>query len=87
GIEPKYYNKNRYNDANYLVLSRVIEEATSKSYVKNFENRLANPYNLNFTAFFNDKDYRKNMAIGYKKDKASSNPVKQTPNILDQYYG
>lgn len=87
GIEPKYYNKNRYNDANYLVLSRVIEEATSKSYVKNFENRLANPYNLNFTAFFNDTDYQKNMAIGYKKDKTSSNPVKQTPNILDQYYG
>ncbi|MGO2174895.1 MAG: serine hydrolase domain-containing protein, partial [Staphylococcus equorum] len=28
GIEPKFYNKNRYNDANYLVLSRVIEEVT-----------------------------------------------------------
>ena len=87
GIEQKYYNKNRYNDANYLVLSRVIEEVTNKSYVKNFEERLAGPYNLNFTAFFNDVDYQKNMAIGYKKDKNSDKPIKQTPNILDQYYG
>lgn len=51
GIEPKFYNKNRYNDGNYLVLSRVIEEVTNKSYKKNFEDRISKPQHLNFTAF------------------------------------
>lgn len=87
GIETKFYNKNRYNDANYLVLSRVIEEVTGKSFSKNFENRLSKPYGLEHTAFFNDETFKKDMAEGYKKDENTGEPVKQKPNVLNQYYG
>lgn len=87
GIETKYYNKNRYNDANYLVLSRVIEKVTNASYVQNFEERISKPQHLNFTAFYNDSDYQSYMAEGYKKDSLTGNPIQQYPNILNQYDG
>ncbi|SUM90934.1 serine hydrolase domain-containing protein [Staphylococcus saprophyticus] len=86
-IEPKFYNKNRYNDGNYLVLSRVIEEVTNKSYKKNFEDRISKPQHLNFTAFFDDPNFQAYMAKGYKKDGKSGKPLQQYPNVLEQYYG
>lgn len=87
GIEPKFYNKNRYNDGNYLVLSRVIEEVTNKSYKKNFEDRISKSQHLNFTAFFDDPNFQAYMAKGYKKDSKSGKPLQQYPNVLEQYYG
>lgn len=87
GIDPKFYNKNRYNDANYLVLSRVIEEVTHTSYKKNFEQRILKPQHLNFTAFFDNPNFQSYMADGYKKDNKTGAPVQQYPNILAQYDG
>ncbi|OIJ30352.1 serine hydrolase [Staphylococcus sp. LCT-H4] len=87
GIETKFYNKFRYNDANYLVLARVIEEVTGKSYVKSFDERISLPFQLNFTAFYNDLKLRNKMAVGYKKAADSDSPVEQRPHILQQYYG
>ncbi|WP_436861385.1 serine hydrolase domain-containing protein [Staphylococcus caeli] len=87
GIENKFYNKNRYNDANYLVLSSVIEAVTNKSYVENFNKRIARPQHLDFTAFFDNAKFQSYMADGYKKDNVLGNPVKQVPNVLEQYYG
>ncbi|SCS51126.1 serine hydrolase domain-containing protein [Staphylococcus caeli] len=87
GIENKFYNKNRYNDANYLVLSSVIEAVTHQSYVENFKKRIAQPQHLDFTAFFDNENLQSYMANGYKKDNVLGNPVKQIPNVLEQYYG
>lgn len=87
GIENKFYNKNRYNDANYLVLSAVIEKVTNQSYVENFNKRIAQPQQLDFTAFFDNTKFQSYMAEGYKKDNVLGNPIKQVPNVLEQYYG
>ncbi|MEP9851582.1 serine hydrolase domain-containing protein [Staphylococcus aureus] len=87
GIEVEFYNQNRYNDANYLVLSRMIEEVTGKSYEMNFKEKLVKPYQLKNTAFFNDETFHQVMAEGYKIGEDENHPVKQSPNVLDQYYG
>ena len=34
GIDDTVYHKHQYNDANYLVLAKVIENVTGKPYVK-----------------------------------------------------
>ena len=59
GIDENYYHKDHYNDGNYLVLAKVIEQVTNKPYVANYYNRLGNPYQLQHTAFFDEKLYRK----------------------------
>ncbi|PTI41103.1 methicillin resistance protein FmtA [Staphylococcus succinus] len=87
GIETKFYNQFRYNDANYLVLARVIEEVTGQSYVKSFDESISRPFQLNFTAFYNDLKLRDKMAVGYKKGADCESPVEQRPRILHQYYG
>ena len=54
GIDDKFYHKHQYNDGNYLVLAKVIEKVTHKPYVENYYNRLANPYKLKHSAFFDE---------------------------------
>lgn len=67
------------------MLAKVIEKVTHKPYVENYYNRLANPYKLKHSAFFDEKVYQKYMARGYKiiHNKFSL----MHPKILDQYYG
>nr|WP_199188017.1 serine hydrolase domain-containing protein [Staphylococcus hyicus] len=85
GINPKTYHKHFYNDANYLVLSKVVEEVTQRSYTENYYKDFANPYNLNHSAFYNDVRYQNDMAKGYKL--SDHIPVFKKPVFLDQYYG
>lgn len=85
GIDEKFYHKHLYNDANYLVLAQVIEVVTHKPYAANYYDDLAQPFSLQHSAFFNEKPYKKYMAIGYKMIDGKLTAMK--PNILDQYYG
>lgn len=85
GINPKTYHKHFYNDANYLVLAKVVEEVTQKSYTENYYKAFAKPFNLNHSAFYNDVRYQKDMAKGYKL--SDHIPVFKQPVFLDQYYG
>lgn len=87
GINPLDYNKYQYNDANYLILSKVIEEVTHKSYTQNLNDRLIKPYNLEYTARYNNLNFKKYMAVGYKNDKLTGKRIRQKPNILNQYDG
>ena len=66
GIDDTVYHKHQYNDANYLVLAKVIENVTGKPYVKNYYERLGNKYNLKHTAFYDEKPLQSEMAKGYK---------------------
>ncbi|APT16736.1 MULTISPECIES: serine hydrolase [Staphylococcus] len=85
GIDDTVYHKHQYNDANYLVLAKVIENVTGKPYVKNYYERLGNKYNLKHTAFYDEKPLQSEMAKGYKFKNNTFSFLK--PNILDQYYG
>ncbi|HCX2173245.1 TPA: beta-lactamase family protein, partial [Staphylococcus aureus] len=85
GINPKKYKKYMYNDANYLVLAKVIEEVTGKSYAENFYNEIGDLLKLRHTAFFDEKPFTQHFAKGYVYSKVGVSFLK--PNILDQYYG
>ncbi|ARJ51334.1 methicillin resistance protein FmtA [Staphylococcus lutrae] len=87
GIDPKFYHKHFYNDANYLVLAKVIENVTHQSYVKNYYHFIGNPLELTHSAFFNDTRYDEHFAKGYGIDKKTNAPYYRPPQYLDQYYG
>lgn len=87
GIDPKYYHKHFYNDANYLVLAKVIENVTQESYVKNYYRYIGNPYRLMHSAFFDDERYKRDMAKGYRFDNQTQNVAYREPHYLNQYYG
>ncbi|MDG6604540.1 teichoic acid D-Ala esterase FmtA [Staphylococcus aureus] len=57
GIDPKKYKKHMYNDGNYLVLAKVIEEVTGKSYAENYYTKIGDPLKLQHTAFYDEQPY------------------------------
>ncbi|WP_412520042.1 serine hydrolase domain-containing protein [Staphylococcus simulans] len=82
GLQPNMFRKHQYNDANYIVLARVIEAVTKMSYADYLNRNFAQPFNLNQTAFYNNNAYRPYMAKGYNDFK-----IPELPLYLDQYYG
>ena len=58
GIDDKVYHKHSYNDANYLVLAKVIEKVTGKPYVQNYYERLGNKFHLEHSAFTMRSHYK-----------------------------
>ncbi|HGH5579934.1 TPA: serine hydrolase domain-containing protein, partial [Staphylococcus pseudintermedius] len=82
-----FYHKHFYNDANYLVLAKVIENVTGQSYVQNYYRYIGNPFRLMHTSFFDDERYKEDMAKGYRLDKKTHNVVFREPHYLNQYYG
>ncbi|HEC2168874.1 TPA: beta-lactamase family protein [Staphylococcus delphini] len=87
GIDPNFYHKHFYNDANYLVLAKVIENVTGQSYVQNYYRYIANPFKLMHSAFFDDERYKGDMAKGYRFDNQTQNVAFREPHYLNQYYG
>ncbi len=85
GVDPKHYHKHFYNDANYLVLAKVIEEVTHHTYAENYYKYFGNPFQLKHSAFYNDVRYKEDMAKGYQLNKNA--PVFKPPMFLNQYYG
>lgn len=86
-IDEAYYNKYRYNDANYLVLAQIIETITGKSFEENFDQRLLKPLHLQHTAFYNNPNFKFKMATGYKLNEGSEQPHAQRTKYLNHYYG
>lgn len=82
GLQPNMFRKHQYNDANYIVLARVIEVVTHMSYADYYNQNFVKPFDLKQTAFYNNDDYRPYMAKGYNDLK-----VPELPAHLDQYYG
>ncbi|PGG90864.1 methicillin resistance protein FmtA [Staphylococcus aureus] len=85
GIDPKKYKKHMYNDGNYLVLAKVIEEVTGKSYAENYYTKIGDPLKLQHTAFYDEQPFKKYLAKGYAYNSTGLSFLR--PNILDQYYG
>lgn len=49
-----------YNDGNYLVLAKVIEEVTGKSYAENYYTKIGDPLKLQHSAFY-DENHLENI--------------------------
>ena len=57
--------KYRYSNSNYLLLAKVIEQVTGKSYTEFMEKSVFLPSNMKDTKVVNTSDEISNMAIGY----------------------
>ncbi|MCU7556356.1 serine hydrolase domain-containing protein [Macrococcus capreoli] len=58
GFGPVPYGSYLYNDANYILLAKVIENVTHKTYQENVEARIFNKYHLKESGFFDDNNLR-----------------------------
>lgn len=85
GVVPNKYHKYEYNDANYITIAKIIEEATNKSVSENLKERIIKKADLQYTARYDDPKLKKYFVDGYKAypDKNTSTP----PTNLDQYDG
>lgn len=55
-----------YNDANYIVLAKVIENVTGKTYKQNVEQRIFKKFHLKESAFFDDIKLKPYFVKGLK---------------------
>ncbi|PTK23455.1 hypothetical protein BUZ86_13940 [Mammaliicoccus sciuri] len=54
GVDPNFYLKNQYNDVNYIVLSKVIENVTGMKYNDLLNKYLNKKSDLYHTSLYND---------------------------------
>lgn len=85
GMDPKYYLKNKYNDVNYIVLSKIIENVTNSDYSSALNNYIVNKSSLNHTSLFNNINKSRYFTTGYFNTSFTS--IESQPIDLDQYYG
>lgn len=82
GLQPHQFRVHQYNDANYIVLARVIETIEKEPLQQYISTHFIKKFQLNRTAFYNNANYKQHMAIGYDQYK-----MVNTPKFLDQYDG
>ncbi|GGA99333.1 protein FmtA [Macrococcus hajekii] len=85
GVDPAFHNVYNYNDANYIVLAKVIEQVTKKSYKENVQHYLIKPLHLSRTGFYDDKELQPYFAEGFTHNFGFDNRV--VPYGLDQFDG
>ncbi|MCD8860865.1 beta-lactamase family protein [Mammaliicoccus sciuri] len=85
GVVPQNYHKYFYNDANYITLAKVIENATHKSFKQNLNELIIKKVHLKYTARYDSNNHQQYMVKGYK---LKNNQYKYFyPATLDKYDG
>lgn len=85
GVDPNFYLKNQYNDVNYIVLSKVIENVTGMNYNHLLNKYLIKKSNLNHTSLYDNYSKSRYFTKGYLD--SGLRPVETKPINLDQYFG
>lgn len=85
GLDQNIVDKYNYNDANYIVLARIIEKVTKKSYEDNLEKYLTKPYKLNNTGTAKNTKLEKYFTEGIQFKNNEKQAVK--PINVNAYYG
>lgn len=85
GVVPQNYHKYFYNDANYITIAKVIENATHKSFKQNLNELIIKKVHLKYTARYDSNNRQQYMVKGYK---LKNNQYKYFyPTTLDKYDG
>ncbi|RIO17872.1 class A beta-lactamase-related serine hydrolase [Mammaliicoccus sciuri] len=85
GVVHQNYHKYFYNDANYIIIAKVIENATHKSYKQNLNELIINKAHLKYTARFDSINHQQYMVNGYKLK--NNQYIYFYPATLDKYDG
>ncbi|RXK18814.1 serine hydrolase [Macrococcus sp. DPC7161] len=85
GLSSQWINQYHYNDANYIVLAKIVEIVTNQSYEKSLAKYILIPNKLKHTATSNNKVLNKYFTQGmeYKDEKF----VSVKPIQVSAYYG
>lgn len=80
-----------YNNVDYILLSKIIENVTGKSFTKAIEHLIINPLNLKNTGFVNEKDVIPNLAYGYHNytfgTGKGNEPLYNDRRFVSNYFG
>lgn len=85
GMNPAFAKVYRYNDANYIILAKIIEVVTKKTYKQNVYQYIIDPLQLKNTGFYDDKVKQPYFAEAYNTSLLFNSSIK--PYGLDQYEG
>lgn len=85
GLGPVPHGSYLYNDANYILLAKVIENVTGKSYQQNVEQRIFKKYHLKESSFFDDEKLSPYFVKGLKYVNHNWKAIE--PTGLDKFYG
>lgn len=85
GIIPSNYHVYNYNDANYIIIAKIIENVTHQSFQKNLEKYIIHKLNLKHTSLFNSSEHQPFFVKGYEQ---RDNHLIFTPTkSLDKFFG
>lgn len=85
GVVHQNYHKYFYNDANYITIAKIIENATHKTYTQNLNELIINKAHLKYTARYDSIHHQQYMVKGYKL--INNQYIYFYPATLDKYDG
>jgi teichoic acid D-alanine hydrolase len=76
----------RYNNADYIILGRIIEKITGKSFSENLHSIIVQPLQLQHTAMLYHKDVIKGLASTYYIDDSTKIFYRDAPMYIENYF-
>ncbi len=76
----------RYNNADYIILGRIIEKITGKSFSENLHSIIVQPLQLQHTAMLYHKDIIKGLASTYYIDDSTKIFYRDAPMYIENYF-
>lgn len=76
----------RYNNADYIILGRIIEKVTGKSFSENLHSIIVQPLQLQHTAMLSHKDIINGLASTYYIDDSTKIFYRDAPMYIENYF-
>lgn len=83
-FEPGY--QFNYNNGDYIILGRIIEKLTSKSFLENLNETILKPYGMVNTSMLATKDIVKGLVPTYNLDDSTRTFYIDDPMYIENYY-
>lgn len=81
----------KYNNVDFVLLSKIIETVTNKTFSKSIEDLIIKPLKMENTGFVNENDIIKNLAYGYYNysfgEGNKNEPLFNDRRYISNYYG
>lgn len=75
-----------YNNGDYILLGRIIEKITGKSFIENLTERILKPLQMSNTGLLHSKDIVQQLADTYNLDDRGQIFYKDDPMYIENYY-
>lgn len=75
-----------YNNADYIILGRIIEQLTGKSFKQNIEETILSPYGMDNTGMLASKDIVSGLVPTYNIEDSTQTFFVDAPLYIENYY-